>query len=446
MRYVQNIIIISFLVVISFSDICSSQINYQELIVKMNYVDSLILSKRDYVAALTLSQEIYNTKDLEIDCKHRLSNIINLIKYYSDYDNKPLELYFKAEQLTVYKNKCGADSLRKKANLQIESIYKQILDEYPDCNLAGFVAYLLANQFEHQYATRNISAPIEDYLANIDKQEKALAYYGRITTNYKNSKAPIHSIFGLYSDNFKINITLAPLAHMKMANLYLSEGKYDLAEKEYMRVITNYPMACDAEGNKLILSSHIYLMQLYSDAKSRNTRKLREVCHDLINNYKNQRFEIMGRSGEIHPEAYLYLANTEENINNTLERYLYIINNYKKSHFGKPHSCDIGAYALCAIRDAVDTLRKEDINSIKNVLNKSQSKTKSIIAQLAIAKYYHYHGQHELSLKKYGNLKSKYGSLYLCDEISESGTTKIYLGNIIESEINQVNKYLRNKK
>lgn len=354
---------------------------------KMSKIDQLIYEENDYNAALQICKEVMTTERIDIYYKQKVESIVNLIENYSDYDQKPLKLYFKAREIQSILFK--GQNLTKESWEEQGNLYRELLERYPICKLAGFVQYLLARYYKKQIGNK------PRYLDKEIAREKVIKTYRDVINKYPIAVFPIHG----YPEYFKLGLRIAPIAQINIAWLYESgdhvKPDIEKALKEYQIIIDKYPDAVDDEGMMLALSAYVSILDIYSGMRNKeefaDTSKVKEICRILINNFQNQKYETRGYSfGEIHPEAYMRLAKFEPDKEKAIKLYKDIIEEFPKSWKGKSGSGAIGMYSVKSLNEIINLL-DDPLLAIKEcheILNSKLDKLIRGYAQYRIAEIY----------------------------------------------------------
>ncbi|MCK4225765.1 tetratricopeptide repeat protein [candidate division WOR-3 bacterium] len=350
-------------------------------------IERLIYVEHDYNTALQICKEVMAMEGIDRYYKQRTESISNLIENYSDFDRKPLELYFKARE--IQNMWLRGENHTKESWIDQGNLYRELLEKYHKCKLAGLTQYLLAIHCKKQIGN-NLG-----YLNRENARDKAIEAYRNVVNKYPLAVFPIHG----FPEYFEMGLRIAPIAQINMAWLY--ELEYHLkpdiksALKEYQIIIDKYPEAVDNRGRRLILSSHVSIMNIYSGIRGReqflDIPKVKEICNILLNNFQNQQYEIQGWSfGEIHPEAYMRLAELEKNKENAFKLYKKIITDYPNSWTGKSGSGATVLYSVKAL-DKIVHLLDDTLLAIKEcleIVNSGFDKSICGYAQYKIAKIY----------------------------------------------------------
>ena len=318
-----------------------------EVDIEYSIIDSLIYKEKNYDEALRLSKEFLTMQDVDRYYVYKAKNIINLIENYSDYDRKPLELFFKYRENYFKRLKClgnSAELCKENGN-----IFREILEKYPDCKLAGFVQYLLAIHYKSQINST------DRYLENGEvAAKKAIESYREVFRKYPTAEMPIHES----GRRFKIGLKIAPLALLKMGDLYKPyyntlPGVKDSAKaiEAYQAVIDNYPEDVDHKDRKVVMNAYVSILNMYiKNNIILDTVKVKEICNILINTFPNQGFEFGGGTfGETHPTAYLVLAYCETDKEKALKIYEKIMNEYPNNWTGRSSSGAVVRYGVDAL-------------------------------------------------------------------------------------------------
>jgi len=313
-------------------------------------IDSLIYEEKDYDEALRFSKDFLTIQDIDRVYVYKAKNIINLIENYSDYDRKPLELFFKYMENYFKRLKClgnSAELCKENGN-----IFRETLEKYPDCKLAGFVQYMLAIHYASQINST------DRYLENDEvAAKKAIESYREVIRKYPTAEMPIYEDWR----RFKIGLKIAPLAQLKIGDIYkpyyhelLSVKDSVKAIEAYQAVIDNYPEDVDHKGRKVAMDAYVSILNMYRKNKSSNiildTVKAKEICNNLINKFPNQGYEVEGGYfGETHPEAYMVLADCKTDKEKALKIYEKIMTEYPNNWTGRSSSGAIVRYGIIAL-------------------------------------------------------------------------------------------------
>jgi len=383
-----------FYILILFSFLNAEALTRREINSIYSKIDSLIYKDKDYDKALRLSKELISVPDIGRYYVDNAENIINLIENYSDYDRKPLELFFKYRINSKERSK------------ENENIFREILEKYPDCKLAGFTQYLLAKHYESLIGSGG------SYLENPEVAgEKAIESYGEVVRKYPAAEMPITDLW----HRSKIGTKIAPLAQLRIGDLYNSDYHYcvypmqEEAIKAYKLVINNYPEDVDRYGNKVAVDAYVSILNMYREdifgKTILDTLKAREICNILINKFPNQGYLVEGLYfGEIHPEAYMVLADCEVDKEKALEIYEKIVAEFPNSWRGQVNSGAVSLYSISAL-GRIGYLFKDPqakINCYRKFLDSSFDRKVRGRAQFEIAFTY------EMKVKDYNQALIEY--------------------------------------
>lgn len=384
---------------------------------KMLKIDRLIYEKNDYDSALQICKEVTAIDPIDKYYVQKVASIANLIEYYSDYDEKPLELYFEARK--ILDMWCKGENHTKESWVAQGNLYRELLNKYPACKLGGFVQYLLATHYKNQ---------IGNSLSYLDKKiarQKAIEAYSEAVNKYPQAVFPICG----YPQYFKLGLRIAPVAQINVAWLYMYESsdlKPDIEEalRTYQVLIDEYPDAIDQNGRKLSLSAYVSLLNIYSGLGGHvefvDTAQAKRICNILINNFPNQQYEIEGwYFGEIHPEAYTRLAKLELDREKAIELYEKLITHFPESWRGKSGSGATGLYAVESLDEILKLLGNAQlaIRECHKILSSKLDKAICGYAQFRIATIYEIElKDYDQALFEYQKVIDDYGDVHLDGE------------------------------
>ncbi len=381
------------------------------------------VAEKEKVEALRLSKESISIQN--IDEKSR----INLIENYSDCDRKPLELFFKSRE------KPSGNRFK-----YIGDIYREILEKYPECKLAGFIQYMLARNYASQ-----INSTIRYLESSETAREKAIESYREVTRKYPTAEIPISE----YDERFKIGLRIAPLAQLNIGDLYNSGNWVTPKKKEAIRayelVINNYPEDVDYNGRKVAMNAYVSILNVYTDRNNKSddkvvdTVKAKEICDTLINKFPNQGYEVEGYYfGETHPEAYMVLAGFETDKEKAIGIYEKIMSEYPDSWEGKSATCGVSLYAIEALFKIRYLLEDTQliINYYRKILDSNLDRKIRGTAQFEIAVIYEADiKDYDQALVEYQKVLEDYGDV-------TTGAAVGTLGNEAESRISMIREKL----
>ena len=173
--------------------------------------------------------------------------MVDFIKEHSDFDYQPLKMYVDIQNISDLQERIKR--------------LKEILERYPNCNLADDVqysigrTYMLLGQYPEAKEEFNIlltkhpcSSCIAEYYFDIGKSyirqkkfEEAIKVYRKLLNEYPDSY-------------------LAPKAQWRIGNHYLLLKKYNLALAEFRKVVDKYPNSTQAPM-ALLAIGNIYAQQ-----------------------------------------------------------------------------------------------------------------------------------------------------------------------------------------
>lgn len=351
---------------------------------KMLEIDYQIYEVKNYKISLQMCEEVLELGKIDTYYEGKAKNYINLIENYSDYDQKPLELFFKARR--IRRKMLTEKDRRQEYWEELGNLYKELLNKYPHCKLAGFIQYLIAE--------RNKSYSFRDE----EERQTAIQGYREVVNRYPDAEFPIED----YPQYFR-GLKIAPIAHIKIASLYEEfshniEPDLEQAIREYKDIIDKYPNELNRDGSKLILSAYVSMINIYSGLNIKEARvdsiKAKEHSKILINDFPNQSFLVSGPIrkyfGEIHPEAYMRLARFEVDKEKAIELYKKVLIDYPKSWTGAPYTCGISLYAFAALREIIELLDDSQlsIKECQGIINSNADKGVRALAQFLLGGIY----------------------------------------------------------
>ena len=379
-----------FYILILFSFLNAEARSGNEVERKYSIIDSLIYKEKDYDEALRLSKDFLKIYDDDFNRAYAyiVKSIINLIENYSDYDRKPLELFFKYHKNSF--NRLRGRGTSAELFKEEGDRLREILEKYPDCKLAGFAQYMLAIHYESQ-----INSTLR-YLENGEvAAEKAIESYSEVIRKYPTAEIPIHE----YSRRFKIGLKIAPIALLKIGDIYKPyyntlPGVKDSAKaiEAYQAVIDNYPEDVDHKDRKVAMNAYVSILDMYRKNNIiLDTVKAKEICNILINKFPNQGYEFGGGTfGETHPTAYIVLADCETDKEKALKIYEKIMTEYPNNWTGRSGSGAVLRYGDIAL-GRIKYLFKDPestINYYRKILNSALDINIRGSAQYSIASIY----------------------------------------------------------
>jgi tetratricopeptide (TPR) repeat protein len=381
---------------------------------KIKDVDRLVYEKGDFDTALKICKEILQDS-LGKHVENEIENTVNLIENYSDYDQKPLQLFFKASK---HLNPWGIP--KKEASI----IFQEILNEFPDCKLAPFLEFLLA---------RN-KGDIEGYKRIVDK--------------FPNAVFPISS---KRSSSYKRGLHIAPNAQVKIALHYAhsKEPNYNQALKEFQILIDKYPDAIDFEGDRIIIEAYFGMLNIYKVFK--DEKRVKGICNIFLNEFPNEGFtaEYIDHFGETHPEAYLTLATIESNKKKKIKLYEKVVLNYSESTYGRPGTCGVGAYWDNALNAMIHVIKEPKliIKKFRKLQNSKLDNLHKGLVQLKIARIYEKDLEdYNRALVEYKIIAKSYNNVFIeywyDNTIKWYGFEPLNLSDLAKEEIKRIKSSL----
>lgn len=360
---------------------------------KISTIDQILFEENDYVKGLQECKELLRMVERFDEIKRFAPQVecyIDLIENYADFDQKPLSLFFKARKIENMWNR--AEGHTKESVKEQGDLYRELLEQYPQCNLAGFIQYLLGMHYKAQ---------IGSSLTYLDREvavQKAIEAYRNVIEKYPSAVFPI---WGSHRESFKVGSRIAPTAQMNIAWLYesgfSSETGSDIprALEAYQAVIDHYPGAVDPEDHRLDLGAYLSMINIYSGKTGYiefiDTAKVKEICQILLNDYPNQEYEIWGwYFGAIHPEALMQLAKMETEEKKVIEIYRKIIERYPNSWTGKSGSGAVSLYSVEALENIIHLLDNplQGIEECRDIINSDADERICGAAQYKIAQIF----------------------------------------------------------
>jgi len=393
-----------FFILILFSFLNTEARSKNKVDIEYSIIDSLIYKEKDYDEALRLSKDFLKIYDNDFNRAYVyiVKSLINLIENYSDYDRKPLELFFKYHKNSF--NRLRARGTSAELFKEEGDKLREILEKYPDCKLAGFAQYMLAIHYESQ-----INSTLR-YLENGEvAAEKAIESYREVFRKYPTAEMPIHE----NGRRIRIGLKIAPMALLKMGDLYKPyyntlPGVKDSAKaiEAYQAVIDNYPEDVDHKDRKVAMNAYVSILNMYiKNNMILDTVKVKEICNILINKFPNQGFEFGGGTfGETHPTTYLALAYCETDKEKALKIYEKIMTKYPNNWTGRSGSGAVLKYGDIALGSIKHLFKDPEstINYYRKILNSDLDKNIRGSAQYSIASIY------EEDIKDYNQASIEY--------------------------------------
>jgi len=366
-------------------------------------IDSCIYQKSDLDACLKLCKKII-IEDTENNYLVKIAeNHINLITDYSDYEQKPLMLYYKANE--VNKNWRRGKVQSTAEWIEQGNLYREICEKYPDSKLAGFIHFLLAF---HYYYQRNHTLA---YLEPDTAIQFAMKEFLIVINDYPDDIVPV---WNPLSTNYIPGLRLAPLSHLQMAGIFEKKRfkKYyniNKAVEHYEKIIQKYSDEKDYRGYNMAINATIQLLNIYCDwnnypnYSNADTSKVRELCNRLLLELPNQGFEYDEYIfGETHPEALYRLAVFEKDKNKSINYYFRILEKFQEVWTGYAGCDATGLYCLKALDGIMNNYSDENdkIRICKSIINSESKYSRTIRghAQSRLANIYYQMNNYEKAL------------------------------------------------
>ncbi len=430
-----------FYILILFSFLNTEARSKNKVDIEYSIIDSLIYKEKDYDEALRLSKDFLKIYDDDFNraYAHMVKSIINLIENYSDYDRKPLALFFKYHK--NFFNRLRARGTSAELFKEEGDKLREILEKYPDCKLAGFAQYMLAIHYESQ-----INSTLR-YLENGKvARGKAIESYREVFQKYPTDEMPIQD----YSCRFKIGLKIAPIALLKIGDLYYFDYRVKKEEKDpvkaietYESVINNYPEVVDFRGNKVAINAYVSILNIYRINKNSSTFldtvKAKEICNILINKFPNQGYNYKGgHIGETHPEAYMFLADFETDKEKAIKIYEKIMTEFPNNWTGRGGSGAVGKYGVSALGSIKYLFEDPElaINYYRKILDSNLDRNIRGSAQSIIAAIY------EEDIKDYNQALVEYQKVLENFADINNGGEDYSLGDGAESRIRVIQEKL----
>ncbi len=352
-------------------------------------ISRLICEEANCDSALKVCYSIIENKAVIDYWRRQAEGIANLVQNYSDYEAKPLQLYFEARKI----HKIWKEDLEK-VNEDVHRLvkmegdfYRKLLTRYPECKLAPFVRCLLA-----QHCTRQIN--IAGRLRYMNARAAAKEAEGMWRAAASSSEA---AVFPIGDWDYEMGSRIAPIAQLHLAWCYdpYFYKEYHLtpdaerALEEYQGLVNRHPNAVDKNGRKLILNAYVSMLIVCKNMG--DTIRVREICDTLVNGFPNQEYEIYGGVfGEIHPQAYLMLAECDRSEDKSMELYEKIIREFPEAWAGKSCSGAIALYSVGALSRLIDMFDDPllRIGKCQEVVDANPHKPIGGYAQWTIAQIY----------------------------------------------------------
>lgn len=308
--------------------------------------------------------------------------ITEALKSYDDMGGAPLKAFLEAQKPEVIS---GSKEARCKK-------YRDLLAKYPDCKLAPYVRYLLAESSEGNESIGNYSTICEKYPA---------------------------AVFPVSDGKGKQGEKIAPLAALGLAWQY---GKTDPARALTQLELTagKYPKTRDAEEYSIAGSARIGMLNIYAGWKPkaeklfpRDIIKAKILIEFLTSKDTSKKYEVEGSYfGETQPEAYLRLAQLERNAGNkqkAIKLFRIVIEKFPAVLCGVSHSAG-SPYGLNAFMEILATMAEETLAMKECVRVEGSTTTKQIkgYAQLKIAEFYEKKKDFKRAKTQYEKAKEKY--------------------------------------
>lgn len=211
---------------------------------------------------------------------------VDFIKKHSDFDYQPLKMYVDIQNTP--------DPQERIKGL------KEILERYPDCNLADDVQYsigrtymllrqypearkefdILLTKYPHSSCIAEYYVDIGKFYIRQKKDEEAMKVYRKLLNEYP-------------------DFYLAPEAQRQIGNYYLRLKKYNLAHTEFQGVVDKYPDSIQAPM-ALLAIGNIYAY--HQDEKEKAKKAYQRVLADYPDVKIPWQYEIIGIPGKIDQE------------------------------------------------------------------------------------------------------------------------------------------------
>jgi hypothetical protein len=327
-----------------------AQTDHATVEITVKRLNRLVYEKWDFKEALKLAKQLRAIKRIGPLHQEKASNINNLITDYSDCEQKPLKLYFRAEidntkqepkelTPTLAQLYLRSYSYRREYNLT------KLVTDYPRCRLAGFAQFLLAQHI----ASRRGSGWVERN--EQESKELALKAYQQVIEEHPQATFPINS----QAMQIKKGLPMAPIAQLNIARLHLAEPNPDpeKAIGALKKILKNHSEAKNYYGTNLGLVAYYKLLHLYRGDHNlpyplrKNTEdkaQAKRIVGLLLTNYKNQQIELDGYRGQLHGDALTWLSELEQDTAKKIDYYLQILLRFPTQMSGSNQSCDVDSY------------------------------------------------------------------------------------------------------
>ncbi len=339
---------------------------------------------------------------------------IELMKNYSDFEGEPLAMFLKSE----YVQHNDLFEIKQK-------IYETIISKYPECKLAPYLKFKLANSYRNMIKN-NIKSTEAEHQRNT-----AVNLYNDIVQKHPDAVFP----------NSKTKI--CPIAQMRIADLFNLEGRPISnplkAITEYNKVINTYPDIIDEKGFKLKINAYMEVLDIYTNRwgdvytkEYKNIEKAKQIIEILLN-IPNEKYLVQEWwFGSTHPECYIRLAEIENesgNIENSIIFYKKVLKEFPNVWTGKYGSDDTTSYLLVALSEILQTKdnNQDKINVCKEIISGDFDKIVKGIAQFVIAEVYEKLGQKDNAIDEYQKVIEKYYeiSMYGDESLGEAAKNRI---------------------
>lgn len=374
-----------------------SQEIYLPQIEKILYEEENIDSAQNLCEAF-----IENDKIREYE-KRKVKVLLNLINNYSDNNRKPLKLYFQAKKIhRLWKVKCEKERQDVHELVKKEGdLYRNILSKFPDCALASFIWFVLAEHCREQLHRDERFI----YMHSTDAAFEARDAWEMA------AKCSEKDVFPERGRTYSIGLPIAPLAQLHLAWCYdphfYSADYFDPREEkaieEYQILIDKYPDTTDKNGLKLILNGYVSILKIYKNLG--DSAKVKKVSNILLNKFPNEKYEIYSSFyGEIHPEAYICLAEFESSKEESIKLFEKVLKKFPKVHTGQSHTCNIASYSVIALDKIITRMNnpKNQIEKLKEIVDSNFDDPIRAKAQFKIGNIY------ERKVKNYKQAKIEY--------------------------------------
>ena len=212
---------------------------------------------------------------------------VDFIKEHSDFNYQPLKMYVDIQNTSAPQERIGG--------------LKEILERYPNCNLADYVQYSIGRTYMLLGQYPEAKKEFGILLTKHPRSPCIAKYYfdiGKFYIRQKKIEEAIkvyRKLLSEYPDSY-----LAPKAQWEIGEYYyLRLKKYNLAHTEFQRILDKYPDSIQAPM-ALLTIGNIYAY--HQDEKEKARKAYQRVLADYPDVKIPWQYEIIGIPGKINQE------------------------------------------------------------------------------------------------------------------------------------------------